>query len=142
MYKLTKIGADGEALPADATDHQVVRIERDLLAKPLFVTAHRSPEAMNWRDAQAWAEGLSINGWKWRLPTVEEAFMIPDRSRTEEPALDPAYFPDCDGEWIWTGTEDAQPPAGFAWFVLLGHGGSLRLHRVHHNRVRAVRAGQ
>ena len=142
MYKLTKIGANGEALPDDAEGHEVVRIERDILARPLFVTAQRSPERMTWADAKKWAEGLTINGWSWRLPTVEEAFMIPDRSRAEYPAVDPKFFPDCDGEWIWTSTEDAQPPAGYAWYVYLAIGGSYRYDVGYHARVRAVRAGQ
>lgn len=142
MYTLTKIGADGAALPVDAEGHQVVRLDRDLLVRPLYVTAMRSPKEMNWKDAKKWAESLTINGWQWRLPTVEEAFMLPDRSRAEEPALDPKFFPDCDGEWIWTATDDAQPPAGYAWLVYLVNGLSFRLRRVHRLFVRAVRAGQ
>ena len=142
MYKLTKIGADGAALPDDATGHQVVRVERDLLAHPLLVTAQIATERMTWQEAKAWAEGLTINGWSWRLPTVEEAFMIPDRSRVEEPALDPAFFPGNDGRWIWTATEDAQPPAGYAWCVFLGYGISYRGGQVHPNHALAVRAGQ
>ena len=142
MYKLTKIGADGAELPADATDHQVVRVDRALLAAPIFVTAHRSAERLNWEDAKKWAEGLTINGWSWRLPTAEEAFLLCDRSRTSYPMLDPEFFPDCDGEWIWTGTEDLVPPAGYAWVVNLGSGFSSRDFQVSRNHVRAVRSGQ
>jgi Protein of unknown function (DUF1566) len=142
MYKLTKISADGTDLPADAEGHQVVRVERDLLARPLFVTAAIATESMTWQQAKKWAEGLTVYGWSWRLPTVEEAFMIPDRSRSEEPALDPAYFPDNYGRWIWTATEDAQRPAGVAWYVDLGLGSSTRYGRYAEGRVLAVRAGQ
>lgn len=142
MYTLTKICSDGADLPNDAEGHQVVRIERNILAKPLFVTALKSPKAMTWGEANKWAAALTINGWQWRLPTVEEAFMIPDRARTEEPALDPLFFPDCDGEWIWTATKDAQPPLGYAWSVYLGSGLSSRDRLGFHGVVRAVRAGQ
>jgi hypothetical protein len=149
MYTLTKIGADGAALPADAAGHQVVRIERDILARPLFVTAHRSTERLTWNQAKNWAESLDINGWSWRLPTVEEAFMIPDRSRVD-PALDTNFFPDCDGEWIWTATPDCEDPpsaddaapSGYAWYVNLHGGSSGRSGQGYHDRVRAVRAGQ
>lgn len=142
MYKLTKLAADGSALPDDATGHLAVRLERDLLAQPLIWTAHRSAQRMTWQEARAWAESLDINGWSWRLPTVEEAFMLPDRSRAAEPAVDPDFFPDCEGEWIWTATEDAQPPSGCAWDVGLVVGFSARVDQVFHYHVRAVRAGQ
>jgi hypothetical protein len=142
VIRYTKIAADGSDLPADAEGHQVVRVERDILARPLFVTAAIATESMTWQEAKAWAEGLTINGWSWRLPTVEEAFMIPDRSRAEEPALDPAFFPGNDGRWIWTATEDAQPPAGYAWAVDLVVGNSYRLHQGYRLHALAVRAGQ
>jgi hypothetical protein len=137
----TKIGRDGQDLPADAPDHVAVRIEHPLLARPLIVTAHRSPKEMTWKQAAKWAESLDVNGWSWRLPTVEEAFFIPDRSKY--PALDANFFPDFAGyEWIWTSTPDAETPAGYAWFVNLGGGASDRDGRSYRSHVRAVRAGQ
>ena len=142
MIRYTKLAADGTDLPADAEGHLAVRVDHELLARPIIVTAHRSAEPMTWKDAKSWAEGLDINGWSWRLPTVEEAFLICDRSRTKYPVLDPAFFPDCDGEWIWTGTEDAIPPAGVAWGVVLFDGLSFRYRTGGRVRVRAVRAGQ
>lgn len=142
MIRYTKLAADGSDLPADAEGHLAVRVERDILAHPIIVTAHRSPKAMTWKQAKVWAEKLTTNGWSWRLPTVEEAFLIADRERAEAPALPPEYFPDCEGEWIWTGTEDAQPPSGSAWGVYLDDGYAGRDHHVYRNRVRAVRVGQ
>lgn len=142
MIRYTKIAADGSDLPSDAQGHQVVRVERDILAKPLFVTAAIATEGLTWQEAKKWAENLDINGWSWRLPTVEEAFMIPDRERAEEPALDPLYFPGNDGRVIWTATEDAQPPAGCAWGVNLDGGGSVRDRQDGRFRALAVRAGQ
>ena len=142
MYKLTMLDATGGDLPADATGHTAVRLDHGLLAQPVIWTATRSPKAMTWEDAKAWAARLDTYGWSWRLPTVEEAFLLCDRTRTEYPLVDPAYFPDCEGEWIWTATEDRVPPAGFAWDVNLDSGGSLRFDTDFHSHVRAVRAGQ
>lgn len=142
VYKLTKLAADGTDLSVDATGHLAVRLDHGLLARPLIWTAHRSPERMTWLDAKRWAEGLDINGWQWRLPTVEEAFLLCDRSRTTYPLVDPAYFPDCEGEGIWTATEDLVPPAGYAWDVFLNGGLSNRSVTDFHSHVRAVRAGQ
>ncbi len=141
MIRYTKLAADGSDLPPDATGHEAVRVDHDLLALPMIWTAHRSPKELTWAQAKKWADGLEINGWSWRLPTVEEAFLLCDRSRAATPALDPAYFPDCDGEWIWTGTV-AAAPAGYAWSVFLGDGFSGRGGRVYRGRVRAVRASQ
>lgn len=142
MNRYTKLAADGADLPADATGHLAVRVDNDLFARPMIWTAHRSEDRMTWKDAKKWAEKLGINGWSWRLPTVEEAFLLCDRSRTAEPMVDPAYFPDCDGEWIWSSTEDKTPPAGFAWLVDLGYGLSIRGVQSSRALVRAVRAGQ
>jgi len=142
MIYYTKIAADGSDLPIDANGHLVVRIERDLIARPMIWAAHKSAKSMSWKDAKEWAESLTINGWSWRLPTVEEAFLLCDHARTQFPLVDPAYFPDCDGEWIWTGTEDLVPPAGYAWLVSLDDGYSFRNLQTTHYHVRAVRAGQ
>ena len=142
MYKLTKLDATGADMPADAADHTAVRLDHGLLAQPIIWTAARSPKAMTWQDAKAWAEKLDTNGWSWRLPTVEEAFLLCDRTRTAYPMVDSAYFPDCEGEWIWTATEDLTPPAGYAWLVALNYGDSYRGYTGLHDRVRAVRAGQ
>lgn len=138
-----KLSADGSDLPADAAGHAAVRIEHPLLARPLIVTAQRSAKRLNWKQAAKWAEGLSINDWEWRLPTVEEAFFIPDRSRY--PAYDTSFFPDCEGEWIWTSTADAEDPSGpsgYAWGVALSLGNSGRYPQNNYYFVRAVRAGQ
>ncbi|MDE2103245.1 MAG: DUF1566 domain-containing protein [Patescibacteria group bacterium] len=142
MYKLTKLDGAGDPLPDDAAGHLAVKLERDILAHPIVWAAQRSTEHLTWEEAKKWAGSLTINGWNWRLPTAEEAFLLCDRSRTEYPVVDPKFFPDCDGEWIWTSTEDLVPPAGCAWLVGLDDGYSGRLDQVNHSRVRAVRAGQ
>lgn len=141
MNRFTKIAGDGSDLPADATGHQAVRIEHSMLVLPIIVTAMKAPKEMTWTDAKKWAESLTINGWSWRLPTVEEAMFIPDRS--EYPAIEKSFFPDFEGyEWIWTSTIDAEDPSDCAWIVAL-HGGNVdRDGQTLHGNVRAVRAGQ
>jgi hypothetical protein len=140
MNRYIKLAADGTDLPSDATGHLAVRVENDLLARPIIWTAHRSEKRLTWSQAKKWAEGLDINGWSWRLPTVEEAFLLCDRTRAEYPAVPVEFFPDCEGEFIWTGTEDAQPPAGCAWGLYGGYSG--RDGQGDHYHVRAVRSGQ
>jgi hypothetical protein len=137
----TKLAADGSDLPADATGHQAVRVEHSMLVLPLIVTAQKSPEEMTWAAAKKWAESLAVNGWSWRLPTVEEAMFIPDRSKY--PAIDKNFFPDFERyEWIWTSTVDAEDPSDFAWLVNLHDGYVGRGNQSNHSYVRAVRAGQ
>lgn len=142
MNRYTKLAVDGTDLPADATGHLAVRVDNDLLVHPITWTAHRSAERMTWEQAKAWAAKLDTNGWTWRLPTVEEAFLLCDRARATYPLVPTEYFPDCEGEWIWTSTEDLVPPAGIAWFVNLGYGYSNRNDVDYPYHVRAVRSGQ
>lgn len=142
MIRYTKLNDDGSDLPVEAGGHKAVRVDHPLLKQPMIWTAERSLKSLTWKEAKKWAEGLDINGWSWRLPTVEEAFLLCDRSRTTTPAIPVEYFPDCDGDWIWTGTEDLVPPAGGAWGVGLSYGGSIRYYQAGTARVRAVRSGQ
>lgn len=136
----TKLSADSD-LPADAADHKAVRIEHSMLVLPIVVTAHHAPKEMNWKAAKKWAESLDTNGWSWRLPTVEEAMFIADRSKY--PAIDKNFFPDFDGyEWIWTSTVDAEVPSDYAWLVNLRYGNVYRYTQAGRGNVRAVRAGQ
>ena len=139
MTTYTKLGAD---LAPVETDHAIVRIEHPLLSLPLMVTAHFAPKEMNWKAAKKWVESLKLGGFAWRLPTVEEAFFIPDRSKY--PAFDPSVFVGATERypWIWTGTVDAEDPSGYAWFVLLSFGYSYRSSQNSHGRVLAVREGR
>lgn len=141
MTTYTKLDANKNALPADATGHNAVRVEHPLLLAPLIVTAHHAPERMPQAQAKKWAESLDTNGWSWRLPTADEGFFIPDRLKY--PALDKTYFPDLEEyEWIWTSTPDAESPSDYAWIVGLHGGGVDRDGQSFHGFVRAVLAGQ
>jgi hypothetical protein len=77
----------------------------------------------------------------WRLPEVEELFLLHDRSRYN-PAIDTEFFPSCKSEWYWTSTDDAsedEHPSAYAWIVGGGYGNSHISHRDSSSRVRAVR---
>jgi len=77
----------------------------------------------------------------WRLPEVEELFLLADRSRCR-PAIDTAFFPTCQSDWYWTATDDASEDAGhsdYAWIVSFDLGGSDIYDRGRNGRVRAVR---
>ena len=74
----------------------------------------------------------------WRLPTVDELFMLADRSRYD-PAIDTDFFPTCKSDWYWTSTDDAASPSDYAWIVGFLYGFAFDGNRGDHNRVRAVR---
>ena len=147
LHKNSYSAIDRDMQRIEPGAHQAVRIENPLLARPIIVTALHAPKEMTWKQAKAWAEKLDLFGWSWRLPTVEEAFFIADRSKY--PATPKEFFPDIGRyEWIWTGTVDAEDPedtdtaSGSAWDVYLSYGGSGRSSQSYHGHVRAVRAGQ
>jgi hypothetical protein len=74
----------------------------------------------------------------WRLPTIEELFLLADRSRFS-PAIDTDAFPACASEWYWSDTLDAEDAAEFAWIVHFHSGYSGHGLRGVRYRVRAVR---
>jgi len=145
--KYTKLDANLEPLPDDHPNegdgkHLAVRVEHPLLVGSIIVSAYRASDRSTSKDAKVVAEKFSALGKSWRLPSVEEAFFISDRTRSEV-GLDPNFFPDADSyEPTWTADVDSTSPSGFAWSVNLGvgycdwDGQSLRDH------VRPVLAGQ
>jgi len=81
----------------------------------------------------------------WRLPTVEELFLLADRTKYN-PAIDTAFFPSCKSDWYWTATDDASEEkdeetghSDYAWVVHFSHGRSSICNRTYSHRVRAVR---
>lgn len=139
----TKLAADGTDLPADSTEkHLAVRVDHPLLKAPIVIAAYRTGDSVTFKKAQAAAEKHEAYGWQWRLPTVEELFLVADRTNAKE-RLDPNFFPDAEGyEYTWSGTVDAESPSDYAWDVYLGNGYCLRGLQGGDYFVRAVRAGQ
>jgi hypothetical protein len=68
-----------------------------------------------WKEAQDYAESL---GGGWRLPTVEELFLLADRSKSN-PAIDPIF--QCRSYYYWSSSTYAYYP-DYAWFVDFGYG--------------------
>jgi len=96
------------------------------------------------KKATAAAKKLDVAGHKdWRLPTVEELFLLADRSRLR-PAIDVEAFPDTENDWYWTSTDSAWAPS-CAWLVYFYYGSAYHSDRDYRACVRAVRvvsAGQ
>ncbi len=105
--------------------------------------------SMSHAEALAAVEKLNAEAFggftDWRLPEVEELFLLADRSRCR-PAIDTAFFPNCQSDWYWTATDDASEEkdedaghSDYAWIVYFDLGSSYVHYRVNYGRVRAVR---
>lgn len=74
----------------------------------------------------------------WRLPTIEELFLLADRSRFK-PAIDTDAFPDTRSDWYWASSLCAGYD-DYAWIVNFWGGSAHWGHRGHDVAyVRAVR---
>lgn len=111
----------------------------------MWSQATLTPECVTHADAVKTCAELDLAGHvDWRLPTVEELFLLADRSR-KEPAIDTTAFPDTQSDWYWTSTISAWS-SDYAWIVHFRYGSasaasrglSLGLVRA----VRSVSAGQ
>jgi hypothetical protein len=75
-----------------------------------------------WEEAKQACADFRLFGYSdWRLPTVEELFLLADRSRSD-PAIDAELFPDTKSDWYWTSSPAAWSPASYAWIVSFGSG--------------------
>lgn len=132
-----KVGEDGTLLAADTAEWVAVLDTRTNLMWAVEVS-----KRMTWAKALEAPKQLAIAGFKdWRLPTVEELFLLADRTR-HSPAIDADFFPKTPSEWFWTSTPAAWSPSDGAWFVNFSYGHSGWSNRSYECLVRAVRAGQ
>ncbi|HEY6923262.1 MAG TPA: DUF1566 domain-containing protein [Steroidobacteraceae bacterium] len=137
MHRFIKISATGEQLADDATEWVAVLDTK----QGLIFTVAESGE-MEQPEAVEYVKTLEIGTLKdWRLPTVEELFLLADRSRVR-PAIDTKYFPDCKSDWYWTGTLFSGSPGGCAWLVDFDGGSASWDYQGSLGFVRAVRPGQ
>jgi hypothetical protein len=75
--RFTKIGAEGETLADDATEWAAVL---DKTTSLLWTV--KETKRLTWDKARAAVAKLDSAGFKdWRLPTVEELFLLADRTR-------------------------------------------------------------
>lgn len=141
MIRYIKLGVDGAPLPDDATGHQAVQVERDILARPIIVANAMPPKDLTHNEAKDWAASLTLCGWSWRLISFEELVMVPDYTRPEC-ALDTSVFTEVDPDnWFWSNTPYPLA-AGCFRGVYLCNGFSGCFHQGYHFRALAVRAGQ
>jgi hypothetical protein len=135
--QFTKIGADGAKLADDATEWIAVLDNTTSLIWTVEET-----KRLTWKKAQAAVAKLDTAGLNdWRLPTVEELFLLADRTKYS-PAIDTAFFPGCKSDWYWTSTPVASSPGVFAWAVGFDSGNSDWGVHGYGIFVRAVRASQ
>jgi hypothetical protein len=136
--RFTKLDAKGKDLPADATGHVAVRDN----VSGLIWEAGDTGKQYTHAKAEKHVKGLKLLGEKdWRLPTVEELFLLADRSK-RMPAIDTTFFPDCESSWYWTSTPAAWDPAVAAWVVGFLNCSANYSLRDSASSVRAVRSGQ
>ena len=99
-----KIGASGEQLANDATDHQAILYADGVMHA---VNAPGFDEEMTYAEAEAACASLNHAGFSdWRLPERVESLVLVDLKRYA-PAADPALFPDMKSDWYWTRTPTA-----------------------------------
>jgi hypothetical protein len=141
VIRYTRLAADGSDLPESATGHQAIRIERDILARPIIVANAMPPKAVPLSKLKQWAAGLTIYNWSWRIAHFEELIMVPDYERPEC-ALDTGVFTEVDPD-SWFISDTPYPRiAGYFRGVYLYDGDSGCLHQGSRNYALAVRAGQ
>lgn len=105
------------------------------------ITGDGVGDLMNWQDALAYAENLSLGGHDdWRLPDYNELTSIVDYSRYN-PAIDITAFPDTVGSYYWSSTTFAYNTY-YAWFVGFGGGTDHYYYKSYSCYVRAVRGRQ
>jgi hypothetical protein len=138
MSRFVKLGPDFLPLPADATGHPFVL---DTQQNLIFTIDHLSPKRVDHETAEKLAADCDLGGvTDWRLPTVEELFLICDRTKLS-PAIDTDAFPGTNSDWYWSSTRAAWDPASAAWIVSLANGGAGHGRRNDTAFVRAVRSG-
>jgi hypothetical protein len=137
MSRFTKVGADGAKLADDAAEWDAVLDNTTSL-----LWSVKETKRVAWKQADAAVKKLGTAGFTdWRLPSVEELFLLADRSK-HSPSIDTAFFPDCKSDWYWTSTPAAFSPGVCAWVVHFGSGGASWNDQGGGYFVRAVRASQ
>jgi hypothetical protein len=110
---MIKLAADGQELPADATDWVAVKLPEHGL---IFTATQINEEETDQEPLQAQAAALDLLGaTDWDLPTIDELQLLVDRERYN-PAINTEYFRDIQNDWYWSKTPAAWSSAS-AWGV-------------------------
>ena len=135
--RFVKISDTGLELPPDATEWAAVL---DKAANLMWSANDVGKGEIKHAAAEKAVAKLDLAGAKdWRLPTVEELFLLADRTKFC-PAIDTDFFPSCQSDYYWSSSPDASAPADDAWIVHFNNGHSDDNHRGHTAFVRAVRS--
>ena len=136
--RFIKLDAQAGTLPAEAKEHAIVAEPARGLqwAAQLLCDGRR----VKHKGAMEAAAACRLGGFTdWRLPTVEELFVLADRSRFD-PAIDTDAFPNTPPNFHWASTPVAEDPE-YAWGVYFNNGDSYIDHRdYNHGFVRACRS--
>ncbi len=134
-----KIGADGQQLPDDATDHVAVLLPEHGLT--FTATSVTEADVSQEKCEEACKACTLLGANDWDLPTIEERQLVIDRTRYS-PAINTDYFRDTQHDWYWSKTPAAWSSAS-AWAVDFDFGFVSGNHRYGNGFALAVRrAGQ
>lgn len=118
MSRFTKLAADGQELAADATGHVAVR---DNTTGLIWSAATLTDGEVDHRHAEkVVAECRLMGADDWRLPTIEELFLLADRSRNR-PAIDTDVFRHTRWKGYWSATRHSLD-RNHAWLVDFSYG--------------------
>lgn len=138
--RFVKLAAKGKPLKADAKSWPIVGEP----GRGLMWTVGEK-KVPNWEAAKSAVTAMNkakVGGFTdWRLPSVEELFLLADRTKYN-PAIDKDFFPDCESNWYWSSTPAANSPGDYAWFVIFSSGSAGWSNQGYGGFVRAVRASQ
>ena len=136
------VSAESPAPTENRVDHFIVHGDgtaTDMRTGLMWTVDDVTEDAVDHETAMKACADCRVGGHEdWRAPTVEELFLLADRTR-ELPAIDTEAFPSCTGGWYWSSTLDCASPSDYAWFVSFSNGGSGLGIRDNGFRVRAVR---
>ncbi len=144
----TKLDANGNGLPDDATEWVMVRDNVTGLiweVKTDDSSIHDKDDTYNWEDADdIFVEQLNLQKFggfqDWRMPEVKELASIISMGRNG-PAVDTSFFPKVQSSQYWSSTVGAYN-GNSSWYVNFSAGVSLPVHQMDRHYVRAVRGGQ
>ena len=111
--KLIKIGADGQQLPDDATDHVAVFLPDHGLT--FTATSVTDSDVSQEKCEEACKACTLLGANDWDIPTIDELQLVIDRTRYS-PAINTDFFRDIKNDWYWSKTPAAWASSS-AWYV-------------------------